>query len=231
MSKIAIISDVHGNLEALNAVMDDIRYNKKADKIWNLGDTIDYGPDSKECFNMCEIYCEVMLAGNHEGCLSEHCRKSMTPHGAISAKITRSQLKYETLDKISKLKPSAHRRFLNSYEFHMYHAGPADYYWKAMTAYDLDKIDLNLDLKNIILVGHTHKPEIQRCGNIAIINPGSVGQPRDGDPRASYILIDIDEVGWYAGIERVEYDIEYTQNKMRAKNYPQYLIDRLSKGC
>ena len=237
-----VISDIHGNLAALEAVLDDA---PEFDEMWCLGDLVGYGPSPNECI---ERVCEwplTSLAGNHDwAALGKLDLSSFNSIARAANEWTQEQLTSSSRTFLSGLPTS-----LQNGDFTLAHASPREPVWEYI-------MDTNTAYQNFdhfstpyCLVGHTHVPVIfkldedhQRCSTLlpplpepvkfgshrAIVNPGSVGQPRDGDPRASYAVLNDSEMLWT--FHRVEYPIEETQARMRSVGLPQRLIDRLEIG-
>ncbi|MBN1954392.1 MAG: metallophosphoesterase family protein [Anaerolineae bacterium] len=237
-----ILSDIHANRPALEAVLKDAA---SFDMIWCLGDLVGYGPDPNECVERIQGLEHLSLAGNHDwaalGQLS-------LDHFNLDAREANSWTREE-------LWPST-REFLESLPTSMVqdditlaHGSPREPVWEYLLDAGLAAINFRHFSTQICLVGHTHIPiafvlneENARCyplvppysGPLAldphrmILNPGSVGQPRDGDPRASYALLDTDARTWE--LRRVAYPVEITQERMRARSLPRRLIDRLALG-
>ena len=205
MSKYAILSDIHGNLHALNAVMDDLD-NHNIDKLILLGDLIDYGMQSNEVVEYIkdnlssEIICNIW--GNHERAILTHDFNFFSSkRGVESAKFTDSQLSDDV------------RSYLNSelvhdgkYEFEIddkkvlaIHGSLTDYYWKAIFP---DNLNGDYSAYDIVLSGHSHyphvfqkfydvdNPDMRNKKSVIFINPGSVGQPRNHNPNAQYAILD-----------------------------------------
>ncbi len=255
----AVISDIHGNAEALRSVLDDIR-SKGIDRIINLGDVVGYGPDPLKVVDMVAEACAWTLMGNHDfGVLYEPT--NFNPAAESSAYWTRAQfdaeqdeaLRAKRYDFLGRLRVrvvetlpetdipvlavhASPRRPINEYIF------PDD-------ATDApDKLEAIFErVERIALVGHTHVPgvftdepdfyppaEIGDSGAYkfmddekVIINVGSVGQPRDQDPRASYAVLHSDRVEFH----RVEYDVKSTADKIKAiPELHDWLGDRLYEG-
>lgn len=205
MSKYAILSDIHGNLHALNAVMDDLD-NHNIDKLILLGDLIDYGMQSNEVIEYIrdnlssEIICNIW--GNHERAILMHDFNFFSSQrGVESAKFTDSQLSDDV------------RIYLNNelihegnYEFEIgdkkvlaVHGSLTDYYWKAIFP---DNLNGDYSTYDIVLSGHSHyphvfqkfyevnNPDMRNKKSVLFINPGSVGQPRNHNPNAQYAILD-----------------------------------------
>jgi len=237
-----IISDVHANLTALEAVLADA---PEFDEIWCLGDLVGYGPNPNECIERIQDFSHVSMAGNHDWAALGKLDLSSFNTDARDASIWTQ----------AELSPAA-REYLNELPiqiekdgFNMAHASPREPIWEYIL--DANQAYANFEhfSASICLVGHTHIPIVfeldeqrRRCetkippfANLLefdqtrmIINPGSVGQPRDGDPRASYAMLDLDAMTWE--FHRVAYPVEITQERMRARGLPRRLVERLEMG-
>ena len=237
-----IVSDIHANLVALQAVL----ANAPAfDEIWCLGDLVGYGPNPNECIERIQEYPHISLAGNHDwAALGKLDTRNFNTDARAATIWTQSELSPASREYLAGLPTHLERR-----GFYMAHASPREPVWEYI-------LDANVAYENfyhfstpVCLVGHTHIPlifeldeERQRCEikgppfnshvNLSarrmIINPGSVGQPRDGDPWASYAMLDTEDMTWE--FRRVAYAIEITQERMRARGLPRRLIDRLEIG-
>lgn len=233
MNKVAIIADVHGNFEALEAVLSSIK-SKGIAKIINLGDTIDYGPDSVKCLRRTSEVCNINLIGNHEGAILGLCRPSFTPHGYTSYKILTHSLGPRHVDLLKDRKPFAFysSEFINCY---MMHGSIDDYFWGKFDfnrAIEVIKMSEEDKKMNLFLSAHSHVGIIEQSDNVMHINPGSVGQPRDGISEASYAILNYsnESTSVMAELVRVPYDFKTTQVKMSVLHLPKYLIDRLALG-
>jgi diadenosine tetraphosphatase ApaH/serine/threonine PP2A family protein phosphatase len=237
-----IISDIHANLAALEAVLDDAPH---FDEVWCLGDLVGYGPKPNQCIQRVRGLPQTSLAGNHDwAALGKLDLNSFNAIARAANEWTQRQLTSSSLTYLNGLASSLQRD-----EFTLAHASPREPVWEyimdARTAYQ----NFEHFSTSFCLVGHTHIPvlfeldaERNRCQALlppfpepvklgtrrAIINAGSVGQPRDGDPRAAYGVLDTDEMTFE--FRRVSYPIRITQERMRAQGLPQRLIDRLQVG-
>jgi diadenosine tetraphosphatase ApaH/serine/threonine PP2A family protein phosphatase len=237
-----VISDIHANLAALEAVLEDA---PDFDELWCLGDLVGYGPNPNECIDRIRNLDHTSLAGNHDwAALGKLSLRSFNAVARAANEWTRQELTSGSRTYLNGLSPS-----LQQGDFALAHGSPREPVWEyimsAKTAYH----NFEYFSTPVCLVGHTHVPvlfkldeehdraeavlpplpEPLRLGpERAIVNPGSVGQPRDGDPRASYAMLDTDDMTW--DFRRVSYSIEITQERMRAKGLPQLLIDRLDAG-
>jgi diadenosine tetraphosphatase ApaH/serine/threonine PP2A family protein phosphatase len=240
--KCLVISDIHANLAALEAVLDDA---PEFDEVWCLGDLVGYGAKPNECIERVRSLPHTSLAGNHDwAALGKLSLSSFNAIARAANEWTQRELTASSRTYLNGLSPS-----LQQGDFTLAHASPREPVWEYI-------MDANAAHRNFehfptpfCLVGHTHVPVLftlneghDRAETVlpplpepvelgperAIINPGSVGQPRDGDPRASYAILDKDEMTWE--FRRVSYPIAITQERMRVKGLPQRLIDRLQVG-
>jgi len=239
--KIAIISDIHANFEALKAVLAEIK-KKSVDEIWCLGDVVDYGPSPNECCQLIKEKAKYCVAGNHDYGVLEKVDLSWFGSTSLdSMAITRRILSQESRDFLNHLKTK--KELSQSF---LVHASVKD----CLFEYLLEPSQAEENFKNfsqaIGFFGHTHlpycfekegelikerSPRLEKKiklkkGNRYLINPGSVGQPRDGDWRPSFGLFDTQNLSFEW--ERVEYNFQETQKKMRELNLPESLINRLA---
>ena len=276
----AIIADVHANLEALNAVLEDIRY-KTADSILFLGDSVGYGPNPNECIEVLRETASVLIAGNHDRAVTgltdieyfnpnartaiEWTKDILTEdnktflkslpickslRGALATKQSHNSIKKKEIathhagarnDKTELPHSPQSKGFLDIYLVHSTPKEPEQWHYLIDTqdAY----VNFHFFTERLCLIGHSHQPAIieqDSEGNIIIyrgkadfkdgrryiINAGSVGQPRDGNPDACYAILTENSVE----IKRVSYDILSTQMKMKEAGLPLFLIERLARG-
>jgi diadenosine tetraphosphatase ApaH/serine/threonine PP2A family protein phosphatase len=236
----AVLSDVHGNLAALRAVLSDI---DPADAVWCLGDVVGYGPDPNECVELIRKRAAICLAGNHDwAVVAKMDLDAFNPDAAKALTWTRQQLTGGNLDFLAGL-PST----LQQEQVTLAHGSPRDPIWEyILTARTAHENFAGFDTA-WCLVGHTHCPaafrqsegvvrqvEWAHGGSLPIdagrfiINPGSVGQPRDGDPRSSYLVLDT--AARTAHLKRVLYPVLETQTRMQKVRLPVRLITRLEFG-
>lgn len=239
-----VISDVHANQAALAAVLADAG---SFDFVWHLGDLVGYGPDPNECVSQLRDLPHFSLAGNHDwAALGKLDISSFNSDARLSSVWTQSELTEASRIYLDGLNTHVVRD-----EFTLAHASPRQPVWE----YILDPLIAQRNFAYFktpfSLVGHTHVPVIyfqsqnnpNGCktwsppynGPVSllvegrlILNPGSVGQPRDGNPMASYAILDTARMTWEH--RRVAYPIEITQERMRARNLPRRLIERLAYG-
>ncbi len=240
--KLALISDIHGNLEALTEVLKDIE-KQKVDRIHCLGDVIGYGGDPVACVHLIEKNCDIKLIGNHEfAVLGLVSTESYNFAAQAATEWTTEQMTDVELAIISDyemMRPVG--------DTLMVHASPHEPdRWHYLLSPESGADAFAATDKRICFHGHTHVPMIfverqndlpgVKAGhdflpseeNRHLINTGSVGQPRDNNPRACYLTFDTDE--YEIKFHRVEYDIATAQGKMAQANLPEMLISRLSSG-
>ena len=242
---VLIISDIHANLVALEAVLADAR-QFPYEAIWCLGDIVGYGPEPEKCISRIRTLGATTVVGNHDWAVAGRMGISdFNPEAGRAVKWTRAQLGAESIAWLSDL-PS---RPQVVGDFTLTHGSPRDPVWEYVLQPRVARTNLDHIDTSFCLVGHTHVPALYilegsskmyalspRPGQPrplaeserAILNPGSVGQPRDNDPRAAYAILDTTERTWLSC--RVAYPIEITQAHMRAAGLPDRLITRLSYG-
>ncbi len=242
---IAIISDIHSNLEALTAVIDDI-HQKKITEVFVLGDVIGYGPNPTECLNLLsELQPKVILRGNHEDALINGCPENMHARAQTPIDWTRNKLSDEHKQWISEWPTEVQIGSLMAV-----HGSPRNHVMEYIFPFDVDKRRKMADIFSYIpgkhcVVGHVHIPGVftedyqfispdDLMSNLyifgdekAIINVGSVGQPRDMDPRSCYVTFDGEAVVF----RRIDYDYRSTQKKILAlREFDPFLAKRLAAG-
>jgi predicted phosphodiesterase len=241
MRRYAVISDVHANISALNQVLQDIDRNKIEDILF-LGDAVGYGPDPNECIDLLTERCKVLLAGNHDWGAVGLTDSTFFNEYARDALEWMKEVITERNKKILGLLPA--REELVEGDILLVHSTPKEpeAWHYLLTLWDAD-INFHYFDNKFCVLGHSHQPFIIekvpsgelvshkgsakiRDGSRYIINAGSVGQPRDGDPRACYVIISEENIG----IVRVPYDIATTQNRMKQEQLPEMLLERLSIG-
>jgi predicted phosphodiesterase len=240
--RIAILSDIHANYHALEAALAAVD-EEGVDEIWCLGDTVGYGPRPNRCCSVVAERAALCLAGNHDlavtGSLSVD---EFNGDAAAAARWTRRVIEPEPLAFLRSLEPAATRPGAE-----LYHGSPIDPVWDYVLSEATAFLSFRLTNAPLVLVGHSHVAlalswrEEALGGGVAadgaeidltearwLLNPGSVGQPRGGDPRAAWLLID-DEVR-RATFQRSTYPIEQTQSEIRERGLPEALAERLAHG-
>lgn len=231
-AKIAIISDVHGNLDALDAVMEDARKHEVGAFI-NLGDMVGSGAYPEEVVKKLSGDHVLSVAGNFDLKVLEFSRASKRPRvrsvkGAVVAAAARD-LSEDSISFIASLPPEIRLEVLGK-RILMVHASPADpdEHLDGETPESRLKELADISDADIVLVGHSHKPFVRQVGDVLFANPGSVGRPGDHDPRASYAILDTKDFS--VEVYRVEYDIEAAVRAIQEKGLPPVLGDVLRKG-
>ena len=240
--RVAVVSDIHANLPALDAVLAAID-EEAPDELWCLGDVVGYGPNPNECVAVVRERADVCLSGNHDlAVLGELPIEDFSPDAATSALWSASVLDDSAREFLAPL-PSLARRG----GAQLFHASARDPVWEYVLTEEAASASLALTDAPVVLVGHSHVAlavaeerngiagdaapagtEVPLEGRRWLLNPGSVGQPRDRDPRAAWLLIDFD--AGRAAFRRVPYPIERTQDAIRARGLPPTLASRLALG-
>lgn len=240
--RVAVLSDIHSNLHALDAVLGSLG---TVDAVWHLGDVVGYGPDPEAVIELLRRIGAIGVKGNHDDAAAGG-RSLLHFNSAARDAIewTRARLGERDLAFLAEL---PERLEPEGSVFTLVHGSPRQPIWEYVDSPEVARQNLNAFETPYCLVGHTHVPIVFRRqdgeietlgmesgdrlhldGRRALVNPGSVGQPRDGDSRASYLLLDTEttEVTW----TRVNYDIEATQAAMHEAGLPPTLARRLSFG-
>lgn len=220
---VALLADVHANLVALEAVLADL---PPIDGLWVMGDTVGYGPDPAETLALLRERSATLVAGNHDRAVATgEGLRLFNPFARAAAELHRGWLSPEDRDALAALPVT-----LEPAEGYVIcHGSPRDPLWE----YVFDTGTAAAAMATVpaarCCVGHTHVPAVFRLDDgRSLVNPGSVGQPRDGDPRAAYALLDV--ASGTVVFRRVEYDVGETQRRMRGRRLPEMLADRLSVG-
>ena len=240
--KFGVFSDVHGNLEALLSVLKCLKA-ERVDRRVCLGDLVGYGPDPGACVDLVREHADMVLAGNHDhAALGLTDLSHFNPYARFALLWTQSQLTAEVVSFLSGL------HVANSWEGLCFaHSSPCEpLMWHYMISSEDAQANFRCFAEPICFVGHSHSPvffveespvrvvcvqttrfAIEK-GKRYLINVGSVGQPRDGDPRAAYLIYDVS--AGTVELKRVPYDIAVTQEKMARAGLPRFLIERLAIG-
>jgi diadenosine tetraphosphatase ApaH/serine/threonine PP2A family protein phosphatase len=239
--RVAVLSDIHANRAALDAVLDQIG---QVDAVWHLGDVVGYGPCPDEVVARLAAVGAVGVAGNHDkAALGGPEIEWFNPDAKAAMEWTRRHVSAETT---SWLGDQPSRR--TEADTLLVHGSPRDPTWEYITSAPIARANVDLLDEPLGLFGHTHVPAVwlEQDGQVhgveprpgvavdlagasrALVNPGSVGQPRDGDPRASWLELDLEArtATWH----RAPYDVAAVQRAMRDAGLPARLVDRLRHG-
>lgn len=238
------LADIHANLEALTAVLDDAHLHGDIDEMWCLGDIVGYGPNPNECIEVISRYGALCVAGNHDlAAIGKLSTSFFNPEAALAIGWTAATLKAEHRSYLLALPLGLERE-----EFTLVHGSPREPALEYIISVGSAREAVSYLKTRFAVVGHTHLPLIfreQEGGGVAcvsatpevvqvvgehraIFNPGAAGQPRDGDPRASYAIYDSE--AQTVRFFRVPYDVSTTQLKMVRCNLPLSLVTRLEQG-
>ncbi len=228
--RIAVLSDIHANLAAFKRVLADLPSH---DELYCLGDIVGYGPDPNEVVEALRNRSPTLvLAGNHDHAVVTGDVEGFVEYAVRAIQWTREHLTKENLDYLGTLKPSA-RRSVVGLSIALFHGSPRDplneYIFPGTPSPILREL-LKLSGGDVLLQGHTHVPMFFRSNSSTLLNPGSVGQPRDGDPRASYLIMDVEPGKVVHRVRRVEYDISRTARAILENGLPSFLAERLAYG-
>jgi len=240
--KYVIISDIHGNLEAFQSVLSWIHSYEEIDKVVCLGDIVGYGADPGECIELTRGISDIIIAGNHDfAAVGKTDIDFFNPVAKEAAIWTGGILSTEHINFLKSLPLVGKTSDVHFVHSSLYNPDE----WRYLLDLHNAQIDFRIMKKDILFVGHSHIPLVfeDRNGKINlitdpeinleqnakyIINPGSVGQPRDHDPRASFAVFDSEDR--YLKIIRLDYNIQKAQMKIRAAGLPEILAERLSYG-
>jgi diadenosine tetraphosphatase ApaH/serine/threonine PP2A family protein phosphatase len=241
--RVAIVSDIHGNRHAFEAVLDAIELSE-CQEMWCLGDLVGYGAEPDACVELARRYAAICLAGNHDlGVRGALPLEEFSRGAALAARWTQNVITPETREYLDKLEP-AHL----DEDVGLFHASPRDPIWEYVLSPLQAELCLDAQSHRVCLIGHSHvalsfsradgesasgqtrgaDEQLGIAGGEWLINPGSVGQPRDGDPRAAWLELDL-EAG-EAVYRRTEYDIAGAAAAIRAARLPDSLAERLAYG-
>ncbi len=238
--RLAVLSDVHSNLAALEAVRDDM---PEVDEVWVLGDVVGYGPQPNEVIRLLQQMGARTVLGNHDGAaIGAVDARDFNPDAAEAIAWTAG-----VIDPNARAYLSALPEVRCEGDLTAVHGSPRDPIWEYIVSPQVAASNLYAFQSRHCLFGHTHLPVIFRVDDgrmevvpatpdspvpidagRTLINPGSVGQPRDGNPQAAYLLLETERQ--LAEFRRVAYDIGRTQRLMREVGLPPRLAERLSYG-
>ena len=244
MSRVLIVADIHANLHALEAVLDAAG---QVDEVWNLGDTVGYGPHPVEvCEQLERLPTTVWLAGNHDlAAIGELPLGMFNDAAAIAARWSGERIEPSWHELLRSLPTSRIEDDVT-----LVHGSLRDPVWEYVLSRESAAASLEASSTAVVLVGHSHVAlkafegpsgsvfletagpgvEVEFGATPTLINPGSVGQPRDGDSRAAFAILERDTTASRLTFSRVHYDIVGTQTAMHKVGLPRSLIERLEVG-
>lgn len=240
--RVAVVSDIHGNLHALEAVLAALEA-EAPDELWCLGDLVGYGARPNECCAAIAVRANVCLVGNHDLAVRGSIDLAeFSGDAGAAVRWTRDVLSADALAFLNSLEPQGTRAGVA-----LFHGSARDPVWEYVLSDRVAVATLELTEEPVVLVGHSHAAlhvqlggagstgglspagtEVDLTRGRVLLNPGSVGQPRDGDPRAAYLLLDLD--ARTASFRRVGYDVARTQAEIREAGLPEPLAARLRTG-
>jgi len=228
MRRAVVISDVHSNLEALQAVLEAAR----EPDVYCLGDCVGYGANPNEVLDLLRDRKAKAVLGNHDNAVVTGDTGNFNPRAAMAVIWTRAQITRENLEFLRSL-PLEMREELEGVETYLAHGSPDDRIWEYVdprTHEDLFSHYLSKTGCRLMALGHTHVPYRWSGHGGQVFNPGSVGQPRDGDWRASFAILSADGPEIRVEIRRVEYDVKKAASKIMGAGLPSSHADRLLTG-
>jgi diadenosine tetraphosphatase ApaH/serine/threonine PP2A family protein phosphatase len=243
--RVAVISDIHSNRHALEAVLQAVDA-AEADEIWCLGDMVGYGAEPDACTALIRERSSVCLVGNHDlAVLGALDISTFSEAAAAAVEWTRENVGEETLEFLASLDPVASQSGVG-----LFHASPRDPVWEYVLSADQAEAGFDAQEERVGLIGHSHVAlffvrapgargnaqgaaaedgrELEIAEGEWLLNPGSVGQPRDGNPHAAWLELDTE--AWVARYHRVAYDIEGAAAAITAAGLPGLLAERLEVG-
>jgi diadenosine tetraphosphatase ApaH/serine/threonine PP2A family protein phosphatase len=244
--RVAAITDIHSNLPSLEAVLAAIDA-AGVDEVWCLGDVVGYGAEPDECADLVRERCALCLVGNHDlAVLGALDVAAFSEAAAAAVAWTRENVAARTLETLRELEPAGTREGVA-----LFHASPRDPVWEYVLSAEQADANLDAHAAQVALIGHSHISLffVRRAAEVQgevrgaeagdgtllelgrdrwLLNPGSVGQPRDGDPRAAWLELDLGAGA--AHFHRVEYDTERAAAAISAAGLPRRLAERLHVG-
>ncbi len=241
--RVAVLSDVHGNRHAFEAVLEAVA-DAEVDEVWCLGDLVGYGADPDACVGLARRHADVCLGGNHDLAVRGDLPLEEFSRGAeLAARWTQEVIGDDALEFLRGLEVQDDRSGIG-----LYHASPRDPVWEYVLSALQAELCLDVQRRRVCLIGHSHvalafhRPEGQPATGETkpdgaeldlgtgewLVNPGSVGQPRDGDPRAAWMELDT-RAAW-ARYRRTDYDVTGAAAAIRAAGLPDSLAERLRFG-
>lgn len=241
---VAVITDIHSNLPALEAVFEAIDA-ADVEETWCLGDVIGYGAEPDACADLVRERCATCLVGNHDlAVLGALDTSAFSETAAEAVEWTRESIGVAALEFLRDLQPDGSRESIG-----LFHGSPRDPVWEYVLSSEQAEDCLDAQAERLCLIGHSHvalfftRPDeggeargaqasdgalLDMGGGAWLVNPGSVGQPRDGDNKASYAIYDTQTQDFV--IHRVSYDYKKVQSRIREAGLPEIMAERLEYG-
>jgi len=218
---VALVSDIHGNLPALEAVLKDL---PDVDGYVNAGDVVGYNPYPAECVAEVRERDAVSVQGNHDRAVAGEVSFGFHSTAGRAVEWTSERLDEETIEWLGSL-PAERETVFDDTRVKVVHGAPdaPDRY-----TYPEDFSPALLEGEDVLVLGHTHVQAKEEFDEGTVVNPGSVGQPRDGDPRAAYALLD--EKTGEVELRRTEYPLGHVRDEIIRAGLPRSLADRLEEG-
>jgi putative phosphoesterase len=229
MVRLILLADIHSNIVALKEVL---AHAGSADKIICAGDIVGYNPWPNECIHMIQKMNIDSVMGNHDLASATDIATEFNPYAEVAVHFTHKQLTKNNLLFISNL-PERLEFKIDNVKICVYHGSPRDpisEYVFPTTPEKFVRSLLDQSGGDVLILGHTHIPMIFNFDGRYVVNPGGVGQPRDGNPRASYMALNVDQNKVTLEHYRVEYNIDMVAHAIRAFGLPKMLADRLYRG-
>jgi len=222
---VGIVSDIHSNLPALRAVLSDMK-TRRVSRILCAGDMVGYYTFPNEVVELAEKAGIHSIAGNHEQAIISGDHSNLNELASLTARWTAGQLTPASLERLRRMQPRD-RLEIGGRLFLVVHGSPRNdnEYVFPLTADTWPFGALDVD---VLVMGHTHVQWQGRFGKLLVINPGSVGQPRDHDPRAAFATLETRDLS--VGLHRVDYDKNPAASSVTACGLPSRLADRLYSG-
>jgi putative phosphoesterase len=225
--RILVISDLHANWPALEAVVSAEAF----DRLFVIGDLVSYGPHPREVMDFVRRRATLIVRGNHDNALARgvdcRCAPASKPLAEATRAVHRTLLSGPDLQWLGALPLTASHRE-DGRTFYAVHASPRDHLFRYTIVPGAPDAHVQRQVSGVkadyVLLGHTHLPMVRRAGSRLVVNPGSVGQPRDGDSRAAYALIEDGEVA----LKRAAYDVERTVADLERLPIEPAVVERLT---
>ncbi len=229
MKKVAVIADIHSNIIALQEI---IRHVKKSDLILCAGDLIGYNPWPNECVRLVQQNRVQSVIGNHDAAIVTGSNDIMNLQAKLALQYTHQIISDENVEYLSSLSKKLTIQ-VEDVKFCVYHGSPLfplKQYVYPWAPQRFLKMLIDMAESDILILGHTHIPMLFNFNDKLLINPGSVGQPRDKNPQASYMTLQIEGEKINVEHHRVDYDIDVVMNKIIEVGLSTFLAHRLKRG-